>query len=215
MILVSEFENTESYDIATRAGTQTASGLTGNEAFFMLSPDMRPINGAVLFYNTIVFSTVDGQLFRLTGSSPADYEIVPFYPESEATGTETMAVSGNDITYIKKGGDIDTVSSTEKFGDVKADDLSRFIPTETNGLSDAISVYHQRDQRVFFFITDKILVLDKNMLFERPEISPWTVFKTQHPNNFNTNAASYIRKPGSAEYDIYFGDSSGKIYKIY
>ena len=57
MLLASAFENAESYDSTTRAED---SGFTGNEAFFLLSPDLKPINGLHVFFNTIVGSTEDG-----------------------------------------------------------------------------------------------------------------------------------------------------------
>src|SRR5690606_17160135 len=60
----------------------------------------------------------------------------------------------------------------------------------------------------------KVLTLDKNFLFEKPGISPWTVYTTQHDCGFNTNAVAYIRDPGTTTYDVYWGDSSGRLMKL-
>ncbi|NIP26616.1 MAG: hypothetical protein GWO08_11010, partial [Gammaproteobacteria bacterium] len=136
MILVSEFEEYNKFDITQRAGTATDQGYTGNEAFFLLSPDLKPINGAINFFDTLVFSTTDGQLFNFTGTDASNYSIDPFYHGSAATGTRTMVNIGNDAIYMKRGGRLDTLSATERFGDVQADDISRFIPDQTSGLSD-------------------------------------------------------------------------------
>lgn len=214
MMLVSEFEDVDSFDIATRAGTATATGLTGNEAFYMLTPDLRPINGVVKFLNTLIISTIDGGLFRITGSSPADFQIVPFYAGSAATGQETMSSIGNDVLYMTSAGDIESLSSTDRFGDVKADDVSRFIHDELRDLDDAITVYNQDLQKIYLFVTDKVLVLDKGILLKKPNISPWSVYRTSHNNSFNACAVSYIRKPGSNQYDIYWGDHYGGIFKM-
>jgi len=104
-------------------------------------------------------------------------------------------------------------------GDMQDDDLSRFIPDEVSGLSDGIAVYDQNNQRVHWFVTNsdgngRVLTLDKNTLVERPGISPWTRYITQHESDFVTNAASYIRDPGANTYDVYWGDSSGRLFKL-
>ena len=214
MILASQFEEANVFDTTQQALPYTSSGLTGNEAFFILSPDMRPINGAAVFFNVLVISTVDGQLFKLIGSDSTDYQFVEYYPGSAAIGDRTIVNTGNDLMWMTKGAGIDRLSTVETSGDVKADDLSRFIPDQVSGLSDGIAVYDQDRQRVHWFIANKVLTLDKNILVERPGISPWTVYTTQHGSNFNTNAVSYIRVPGANTYDVYWGDSSGNVFKL-
>lgn len=211
MILASEFENPDVFDTVQ---TVTDTGLTGNEAFFMLSPDLRPINGVVGFYNTIIISTTDGKLFKLTGTDATDYLIEEYYPGSAATGTESMVNTGNDVIYMRKDGSIDFVGSVTQFGDIKADDISRWIPDEVSGLSGALTVYDQERQKIFFFVTGKVLVLEKEMLSVRPDLSPWSVYKTAHANSFNTTAATYIRDPIDGGYDIYWGDASGNVFKM-
>jgi len=211
MILASGFEDADTLDIAT---TTTSSGLTGNEPFFILAPDMRPVNGVVQFFNLLLISTTDGKLFKLTGSDSTDYSFQEYYAGSSATGTETMEGTGNDIVYMKKDGNIDFIGSVDTYGDISADDASRWIRTEVSGLTDAITVYDQERQRVYFFVTNEVLVLDKTMFNERPELSPWSIFKTGMSNNFNTSAATYMRKPGSTGYDVYWGDSTGRLFKM-
>lgn len=214
MVLASQFENTDIFDSTQRADPNTSGGLSGSEAFFMLSPDLRPINGAALFYDTIVISTVDGKLFKITGSDASDYQVVDYYPGSAATGSESIVNTGNDVMWMKKGGNIDRLSSVETYGDVKADDISRFIPDETKGISDSIAVYDEQRQKIMWFVSGKVIVLDKNMLSEQPALSPWTIYKTNHTSGFVTNVATYMRDLGGTTYDVYFGDSSGNIYKL-
>ena len=211
MILASAFENSQSYDTAARS--QDTGFTTGDEAFFMLSPDLKPINGVVKFQNIVVFSTVDGKLFRLTGTDSTNYSITEFYSGSAALGTESIVNVGNDVMYMKRGGGIDALSSTQNFGDVTADDLSRWITDETAGLTDSLAVYDQQNQYVHFFVQDKVLTLDKEILLQG-QFSPWSIYDTQHASLFNTKAARYVRIPGSTDYSIYWGDSSGNLFDL-
>ena len=45
------------YDTTKRAAVSASGFVDGNEAFYMVTPDLRPINGVVLFQNQLVIST--------------------------------------------------------------------------------------------------------------------------------------------------------------
>ena len=213
MILVSAFENQENYDTAQRAVTGTFS--TNLEAFYMLTKDLKPINGAFQFQNQLVISTVDGQLFKLTGSDASDYKWVEFYSGSSAVGDESFANIGNDGVYMRKGGNVESLRSTDTFGDVKADDISRFIPDTVKDLTGALVIYDQSNQTVLFFVSGKVLVLFKDLLIS--DLSPWSVYKTALTAGSNNalatvKSARYMRRPGETTYSVYFGAADGKIY---
>lgn len=211
LFVASEFENPESYDTSLRA--QDSSFTTGNEAFYMVTPDLKPINGVALFFGSLVISTEGGQLWKLTGTDSQDFALVPFYSGSAAIGTETMANIGDDVVYMKKDGVIESISATEKFGDTKTDDLSRWVATTTSGLTDCITVYDQTRQKVYFFAgSNKLIVLFKEML--GTGLSPWSLYKTDETASFITNAAIYMRQPNGSNYYVYWGDESGKIYQM-
>jgi hypothetical protein len=210
LIVASAFENPESYNTALRASVDTFSASTS--PFYLLSPDLKPINSLTVFQDELIISTVEGRLFKLQGSSPSDYKFVDFYAGSAATGSESMANIGNDVIYMKAGGNIDLLSSTEKFGDVAADDVSRWIPDSVDGLSDAITIYDQQRQKVLFFVSGKVLVLYKDLI--GGELSPWSVYKTRESFAFSTNAAIYMRRPGTQEYSVFFGDSAGRVFDL-
>ena len=211
LFVASAFENPESYDTSKRAQDSTFS--TGNEAFYMVTPDLKPINGVALFFGSLVISTDGGQLWKLTGTDSIDFALVPFYSGSAAIGTEAMANIGDDVVYMKKDGVIESISATEKFGDTKTDDLSRWISTTTSGLTSCITVYDQTRQKVYFFAgSNKLLVLFKEML--EANLSPWSVYKTENAASFTTNAAIYMREPGGKNYYVYWGDDSGNIYQM-
>lgn len=209
--VASAFEDPTDFTTAIRsADSSFASGL---EAFYLVTPDLKPINGVAVFQNQLIISTVEGQLFKLSGSSSLDYAFQPFYLGSAAVGTETVRNVGNDVFYMKAGGNIESLRSTDAFGDVAADDLSRWIQTTTSGLTDAIAVYDQTRQTVMFFIAGKVLVLFKDILV-LGEGSPWSVYRTEHPCNFTTKAAQYMRIPGTTTYTTYFGGATGEIYDL-
>lgn len=223
LLVASKFEDPTSYDTTLRAASTTFSSSGGTEAFYMLTPDLRPINGACLFYDQLVVSTDGGKLFVLTGTNSTDYAFKEFYPKSNCIGPESIISAGDDVYYMKQGGAIESLRSTQKFGDVETDDLSRFILNTVNGVSSCSTVYDQQRQKVLFFIGNKILVLFKDLIYEAATVtdkgdklrsSPWSIYMTQHNSGFSTNAAKYIRIPSSSNYSVYFGDSSGNIYDL-
>ena len=209
MILASAFEDAEDYDTATRA---RSGGITSSAAFFMFINDLKPINGVALWYDTIVVSTENGKLFRLVGQDALEYDFLEFYPGSSAAGDESFTLTGNDIHYMKSGGNIESFRSTERFGDTTADDISRWIPDTVDGLNAAIGVYDQINQMVFWFVSNCVLVYDKEVAAST-ELSPWSVYKTAMTNAFNTKAASYIRRTDNT-WTVMWGDSAGIIYDM-
>lgn len=217
LLVASAFETPTSYDTSKRA--QDSSFSTGNEAFYMLTPDLQAINGVALFFNTLIISTEKGRMWKLTGSDSTDFAWEPFYAGSAAIGTETMSNIGDDVVYMKKDGVIESIRSTQTFGDVKTDDLSSYIRDTSSGLTSCITVYDQSRQKVYFFAgSNKLFVLFKDMLGMKGDsgqiVSPWSVYKTSHSSSFSTNAAAYLRQPGASNYFVYWGDSSGNIFQM-
>jgi hypothetical protein len=215
LVVASKLNDPTSYDTSVQGGPTAEGGGTfsiGTEAFFLLSPDLKPINGMLSFFGNLVISTEGGRLYRLSGTSASTYKFMPYYSGSAAIGTESMADIGNDIIYMKSGGGIDSLSTTQTSGDVAADDLSRWIPTTTKDLTTAITIYDQKNQKVLFFVSGKILVLFKDLI--GAELSPWSVYKTEQTFSFNTNAAKYMKMPGTQVYSVYLGDSVGRIFDL-
>lgn len=211
LMVASAYETPTSYDTSLRA--QDSSFTTGNEAFYMTTPDLLPINGVALFFNTLIISTDNGRIWKLTGTDSTDFAWLPFYSGSAAVGTETMANIGNDIVYMKRGGSVESLISTQDYGDVRADDLSRWIRNVTKDITDCRTVYDQKRQKVYFFNSNGSMpVLFKDM--QPSGLSPWSVYKTDHTSNFDTSAAVYMRRPGGTDWFVYFGDSSGNIYQL-
>jgi len=213
LMVLSAFEDPTDYDTTRRASDGTTTGL---QSAYMTTPDLLPINGVELFQNILIISTEGGKLWKLTGSDATDFAWTPFYTASAAAGTETMRSIGNDVVYMKRDGVIESLVGTDRFGDVSANDLSKWIRTTTSGLSDALTVYDQSRQKVYFFAgSNKLIVLFKDLL--GTELSPWMIYKTDHASSFSTNAAAYIREAGgnsASGYHVYFGDDSGNLYRL-
>lgn len=222
LMVASAFENPESYDTTKRAVSGTF--VTGSEAFYMLTPDLKPINGVALSLSgDLVISTEKGRLFKLTGSGPADYKWTDFYSQSAAIGDESIISGGNDIFYMRVGAAIESLQATQNYGDVAADDVSRWIPDSVRGLTSGIAIYDQVNQKVLWFCNGKVLALYKDLYYagcvvneggEKAKLSPWSVYKTQHSSGFSVSCAKYLRYPGGTTYTVYFGDSSGRIYDL-
>lgn len=211
MLLASEFEAPTSFDTTKRS--QDSTFTTGNEAFYILSKDLKEINGVAVFNSNLVVSTKNGRLYRLTGVDSQDYEFVEYYSGSSATGSEGMANIGNDIVYMRQGGNIESLIATDTSGDVSANDISRWIPDTVKDLTDCKIVYDQPNQKVLIFITGKVLVLFKDLLYGS-EFSPWSVYTSKLTDSLNTNAVRFLRRPGESVWSVYFGDSSGNIYDL-
>lgn len=215
LMVASAFEDPTSYNTTVRASVDSFS--TGREAFYMLTPDLKSINGVAVFQDQLIISTEAGKIFKLSGSSAQDFAWDELYAGSSATGDESMVNAGNDVLYMRKGGVIESLVSTNRFGDVATDDLSKWIPDTVQNLTSALSVYDQTTQRVLFFVAGKVLVFFKDIHQEGiagVRVSPWSIYRTQHASSFNTAAAKFMRRPGTTELSVYWGDSAGRVFDL-
>ncbi|MGI9626720.1 MAG: hypothetical protein ACR2QM_07785, partial [Longimicrobiales bacterium] len=74
-----------------------SSALNEGDAFFLLTPDLRPINGLVEAFQTIIMSSLNGSIWLLEGQSSKDFSIRELYPRSGAVADESLAYIGNDV----------------------------------------------------------------------------------------------------------------------
>lgn len=191
VIAVSAFDNPTDYDTTLRAGSSTFT--SGTEAFYMTTPDLRPVNGVVAFYNQIIISTEGGGLYRITGTDSTDYAITPLIGLTPATGDEGIVSCGGDkIVYVTRNREVVLIQATDTYGDVARQDLSQYIPySKRNYLSQFNTrlVYDPSVNCVYFFNTDNrtfVLVLSLEALLNgvivddkgnRARLSPWTVYQ--------------------------------------
>lgn len=190
-----------------------SSALNEQDPFFLLTPDLRGVNGIVEAFGIVAFSSRQGSMFKLTGGSAKDFAIAELYPGSGANGDESMAYVGNDIVYGRQGR-IESLSSTDKFGDVSTDDLSKWVSDRMSGYSGWTTVYNDRNNRTYFFPDgqDEVWVFYPEML--TVELSPWSKWVTAHSSSFQPTFAMDMLDPVDGLKYVYFGDSSGKFYRM-
>lgn len=190
-----------------------SSALAESDPFFMLTPDLRPINGLVSAFQTIVMSSNFGSLFIISGASAKDFAIDELYPRSATSGDESMAYIGNDVAYGRQGR-LETVSSTDRFADVETDDLTVDISDKIEGFKNWNTIYNSRLQRVYFIPENQqqVWVLHKPLV--DTEISPWSKWSTLHPSSFNVTAAMNLLDPVDGLEYVFFGDSIGNLYRL-
>jgi len=209
MIVFSAFENRQSFDTSARGGSGGFS--TGDEAFYLLSPDMKPINGLTLFKNILICSTEDGQLFKLVGNDATNYQWVDFYSGSAAIGVNSMVNAGNDVYYMRQGGVIESLKSTDTFGDVGTDDISLPVRDTVKDSTGTRIVYDQTNRKIFFFLGSEVLVLFKDLLSTGK--SPFSIYKADDLT-LNPSAAAYIEYQTSTDKTVMWGDVQGRIFDM-
>ena len=111
-----------------------SSSLGFDAAWFLPMPDLRPINGFEAAFGQFLISTERGRLYRLSGSSALDFQMVEFHVGSAVVGNEAIKNIGNDV-IMGLAGRIESLIATEQFGDVEADDLSLPISPLIEGVT--------------------------------------------------------------------------------
>lgn len=202
-----------------------SSALNDEDPFYVLAPDLRPVNGLVSAFGKVMFSTRMGSVYQIQGTTAKDFYIDPFYSGSAATGEEGVVNVGNDVFYSKSGS-IETLSGLEQFGDVAVDDLSRFISEDVKGYESFRLTYDRETQRVYCLPKDD----DKIFVFHKPiyddvvkrvalrdkgqYTSPWMEWQTSHQATFIPSVMFNILDPSTSKMGVYFGDSNGNLYKM-
>ena len=209
-VLASEVSNHDNL-----AQTKPASGLGVGDPFWLLTPDLKPINGLLSVFQLVVISSRRGSIFKAAGTSSQDFAITPLYPRSGAVGDESMIYVGNDVAYGRQGA-IELLSRTDQFADVQADDVSLPIRDEVCTCDDWTAVYNSRLGRAYFFqsSTSNLWTLFKPIL-DVGEISPWVKYTTD-ANLFPPTAVISLLDPRDSDRNetIFFGDASGNVYAI-
>jgi len=190
-----------------------SSALSEEDPFFLLTPDLKPINGHVEAFGTAIVSSERGQLFNLAGASAKDFAFEPFYPGSAAMGDEALAYIGNDVVYGRQGR-LESVTDTNKFGDSANDDLTKMVADQISGFSGWRSVYNSRLNRVYFQPTgeSELWVLDTAL--RGGQVSPWMRWKTTHSLGFQPTFMMSMLDPFDGLEYVFMGDSGGNFYRL-
>ena len=210
MIVGSERGNYDKISVADRP----ASSLSEEDPFFLLSPDLRPINGHLEAFGTAIVSTERGQLFNLSGASAKDFAFSDFYAGSAASGEESLAYIGNDIIY-GRAGRVESVRDTDRFGDTEADDLTRGVTDQIEGYTGWRIVYNSRLNRTYLFpdLVSECWVLN-NAIRDQGKVSPWMRWTTAHPLAFRPTFVMSMLDPADGLEYIIMGDGAGNIFRM-
>ena len=206
-----------------------SSSLALADPFFLIQPDYRSINGLVEAFGIVVTSSEAGSLFNLTGEDFQTFEFNAVCPRSGASGKESVVFAGNDILYGRPGR-IESVLSTQRFGDVESDDLSNDISDLFKDFKDWTLIYNSREQRIYclpgsqneMWVYHKPIA-ERNKVIEQGTdvatekalgISPWVKWVTAHSMSMQFTAMMNMLDPSDGLEYVFAGDASGNIYRI-
>lgn len=201
------------YTIITVAN-RPSSALNEGDPFFLVQPDNRAINGLVQAYGQTVTSSKEASMFILSGDTAKDFIMKELYSRSGVSGNESLAYVGNDIVYGRQNA-IESLKSTEKYGDVEADDLSLAIADEIDGFSDWTIAYNARNKRIYCVPGNsqaQLWVLHKTMI--ATGLSPWAKWVTDHQMSFNPSTIMNVIDPSDGLEYVFMGDSNGNMYRL-
>lgn len=190
-----------------------SSGLSASDAWYLPTPDLRPINGLTGAFNVLVFSTLRGRMYQLLGSDATDFELSPLFYDSYADGMESLVNIGNDIVYGRQGR-IESLAATDAYGDVETNDLSIKISDQISEYTGWTMAYSSRHQRVYCHPATE----SELWVFHKPlaitELSPWMKWTTAHSMGFAPTTMWAMLDPESGLEHVFCGDATGNVYRL-
>lgn len=190
-----------------------SSSLSESDPFFLLTPDLKPLNGFIEAFRTLILSSEKGRLFNLTGESAQDFLLEDFFPGSFASGEESLCYVGSDIVYGRQGR-LESVKDLDRFGDSEADDLTRQIADMVRAYTGWQVVYNSRLNRVYAFPTGQSEVWVINTAMRGGEFSPWMRWTTNHALAFQPTFVMSMLDPADGLEYTFMGDASGNVYRL-
>jgi len=221
MIVGSERSDNTNLSVANRP----SSSLGAADPFYLLSPDLRAVNGSAIILNSLAFSTRDAHVYLLNGTTAQDFSLVPLHDGSGSVSDEGFLYVGNDVAYTRAG-KIESLFASLRQGDVDADDISRTIGPLIQEQKDWIACYNSRLQRVYFFCPElsSVFVYHKTFLDERmrslanfrpsTDQSAWSLWQTDHALAYQPQCSMTLIDPVTQLETVFMGDASGHIYRL-
>jgi hypothetical protein len=211
----------------TTANKVRKSGLSGIDPFYIPIENLKPINGLIKAFGRVVISTEKGEFYEITGKDATDHHPELLRAGRGTHGAEAVVFTGNDVLFGKMGA-IDSLSGSERFGDVEVDDISRWIGDKVKDISDWQMAYSTRWSKLYCLektIGGRMFVLHTALLAERvrrarsgepglPSISPWSVWVTDDTFNFQPTAMMTMLHPVGGQEHVFMGDRSGNLYMM-
>lgn len=209
LIVASKVSDYTTIDIANKP----SSALGDDDPFYMVSPDTRPINGIAQEFGTIFFSTEDGSMHTLSGSTAKDFSVDSFFKRSFASGDEAMVPIGNLLLYGRRGR-IELLRDTDRYADSEMNDVSLKIQNEIETYKDWTIVYNNRTQKSFCFASGISACFVLNVPMLATSLSPWVKYTTTHALAFQPTCVMNMIDPEDGLEYVFMGDASGNFYRM-
>lgn len=199
-----------------------SSGLSNEDPFFLPMPDQKPGNGLVTAFGQTIFSTENGQIWLMSGTTAKDFAIGSLFKDSFAAGDEAVLNTQNDVVYGRPG-KVESLMGVINYGNVVADDVSRDIRDIVSGVSSWTGVYNPRTMMAYWWPEsgNEVYALHYQVYDPRQRnlqqrgISPWSKWTTDYGNgDFRQTAAALLRRPADGLDLVYFGDQDGRIFVL-
>jgi len=197
--------------LSTEDKPTSAIGL--DDPYFLLTPDLRAVNGLASAFGIMAVSSEFGSIYKIVGQDPSDTAIDKLHPRSFASGDEAVVYAGNDIIYGRVGR-IESLASTDKFGEVEGDDLSQPIKPDIVDLKDWTIAYNPRTDKVYFHPTGQQFIWEYTKALVGSGLSPWAQLVTSHSFDMNPSTMMMLVDPDDGLEYIFMGDASGNIFRL-
>jgi hypothetical protein len=195
------------------ASDRPSDSLGADAPWFLPTPQLKPINGMAFAMGLLAISQENGAFEKLTGTSGKDYALEKLHDGSGAIGDESVVSTSNDIIYGAQS-HIESLLSTDKFGDVEFDDISFKIADDIAAFNDWTLVYNPRVRRIYCFPVDGSELHVIHTDFLRSELSPWSKWTTQNAFALRPTAVMVCRDPVDGLEYTFMGDADGRLYKL-
>ncbi len=222
LILAGQVDNPFMLSVGNRPSTSLGTG----DAFFIPLKDLSPINGFKEAWGQLVFSSIKGNIFQLTGTDSTNFSLQGLYQLLGSSGDESMDFIGNDLAYGRNGR-IESLFAVLSYGNVESAELSRHIAPSIDKVPAWTLVYDRRLYRLYCLPANdnRLFVFHRSMmddairrLYRRGVVpataSPWGVWTTQHPINFQPYCFWAMQNPLGGQWTVYMSDRSGNIYQL-
>lgn len=190
------------------------SALGTDDPFYILTPDLKPINGHVKAFGATLISTEKGEIFNLTGTTAQDFAFKTFFPGSYASGDESMIAIGDDVIYGRQGR-IESLIDTQYFGNSRAADITAGIADIIEGYTGWTGAFNSRLRHVHMFPTgvSECWTLD-TAIRDDGKLSPWMRWETEHSMAFKPTFVDSMLDPSDGLEYIFMGDADGNIFRM-
>lgn len=191
-----------------------SSSLGAADPYFLLSPDLKPINGLIASFKGSLTSSEKGQIYALTGTDATDFAFIPFFALSGASGAESVEETGNDFVY-GRAGRIESVTDTNTYGNSESSDMTAIVSDKIAAYTGWTIKFNSRTRKLYAFPAgvSEVWVQDQ-AIREGGQLSPWMKWTTTHAMAFQPTFVESMLDPVDGLEYIFMGDSSGNVYRM-